>query len=137
MLIDDLGDPGLEAFDPANRELRGEHSAQALMFGWVHAEQVACALRFLFGRGDVRCAWHDEARRPCVREVLVVGEHGLDVVVPGDDEDLHAERVDDGADPCVRTQFAQLGCRVECIAPHVDGGPAWSLGHAIDGTDEF
>ncbi len=52
--------------------------------------RVACLLL-----GGLRHALHRETRRARVGEPLVVGQHGLDVVVPGDQVDLHAEGAGD------------------------------------------
>ncbi len=54
VLVDDLGDPGFEALDSPDGELRGEHAAQPLVFGRIEAEQVARPRTGLLLLRDVR-----------------------------------------------------------------------------------
>ena len=97
----------------------GEHAPQPLMLRRVEAQQIACPRAGLLLLGDVRRAGYDETRWPAVGEPLVVGQHILDVLVPGDEEDLHAERVDDGAHAVGLADLAKLWSRIEGVAPHV------------------
>ena len=97
LCVDDLDDARLEPLHPPDGELGCQHAAQPLMFGRVEAEQVARPRAGLLLLGDLRRAGHDEPGGRRVGEVLVVGQHVLDVLVPGDQVDLHAEGVDDRA----------------------------------------
>ena len=51
----------------------------------------------------------------------MVGEHGLDILVPGDQVNLHPEPIADGADALGLPDLAQLRHRVERVTPHVHG----------------
>jgi hypothetical protein len=95
--LDDLDDARFQRLHPAHGEFAGQHPPQPGVLRRVEAQQVACPGAGLFLLGQLRGAGHHEARRPAVGEVLVIGEHGLDVVVAGDQVHLKAEGVD-GAD---------------------------------------
>ena len=51
----------------------------------------------------------------------MVGEDGLDVLVPGDQVNLHPERIGDGSHTHGLSDVAQFRHRVERVAPHVHG----------------
>ena len=126
---------GSQPLHPADGELRGEHAAQPLMFRRVEAEQIARPRTGLLLLRDVRRPGHDETGWPAVGEPLVVGQHRFDVLVPGDEIDLHAERADDGAHAGGLADLPKLRSRVERIAPHVQGQFA-ALGSCFEATCE-
>ena len=88
LCVDDLDDARLQPLHPPDRELGREHAPQPLMLGRVEAEQIAGPRAGLLLLGDRRRAGHDETRWPGVGEPFVVGQHVLDVLVPGDEVDL-------------------------------------------------
>ena len=81
----------------------------------------------------------DEPRWARVGEVLVVGQHRLDVVVAGDQVDLHAEGVDDRLRRRRPRRISpSSGVGIEGVAAHVHRWQRGSrCGHAFDGTDGF
>jgi hypothetical protein len=92
------------------------------MFWRVEAEQVARPRAGLLLLGDTReRTWRDEAGWSAVGEPLMVGQHHFDVLVPGDEVDLHPERADDGAHAGGLADLPKLRRRVERVAPHVQG----------------
>ena len=95
--VDDLDDPRFQPLHPPDGELAGEHAAQPLMLRWVEAEQVARPGYGLLVLGARRRAGQHESGRTAVAEMFVVGQHLLDVFVPGDEVHLHPEGVDDRA----------------------------------------
>ena len=137
VLGDDLGDARFEPLHPADGELGGEHSAQALMLGRVESQQVARAGAGLLLLGHRWSARQHESRWARVGEVGVVGKHRLDIVVAGDQVDLHAERVGHRLHPCARPDLGELGDRIERVSAHVHGRRRGSGGHGFDGTDGF
>ena len=78
------------------------------MLGRVEAEQVARPRAGLLLLGDLRRPGHHETGRARVGEPLVVGQHVLDVLVPGDQVHLHAERVGDRAHALGLADLPQL-----------------------------
>ena len=119
VVVDDLDDPRLQPAHPADRELRGEHPAQAGVLGRVDAEQVARPHPVALLVAQLRGPGGVEGPAAVVAEPGAVGEHGLDVRVPGDQERGHPEGRLHLPDALVVAQRRHLGHRVEPVAPHV------------------
>ena len=119
LCVDDLDDARLETLHPPDGELGCQHAAQPRMFGRVEAEQVTRPRGGLFLFGRLRHALHREARRALVGEPLVVGQHGLDVLVPGDQVHLHAEGVGEFAHALGLADLPKLRGGAERITAHV------------------
>ena len=79
--------------------------------------------------GRLRHALHREAGRALVGEPLVVRQHGLDVLVPGDQVHLHAERVGEFAHALGLADLPKLRGGAERIAAHVQRRQLSCFGH--------